>query len=452
MRILIACEFYHPSIGGVQEVMRQVAERLVERGHQVTVATKYLAERKGRQLNGVSIRGFRVSGNLVYGMEGEVEAYKNFVLGSDYDVLMIKAAQQWTFDALIPVLDRITTRKIFIPCGFSSLYEAEYQVYYRELPNALKKFDRLIFYASNYRDINFARNHDLSKLTVIPNGASKREFNREKDPDFRKRQGIAKDALVLLTVGSLTGMKGHREVLGAFELAELSVAPAVLILNGNETGPSSLIGRLVHTWRVMKQVYRRHGSLRAAKWLIRPWIFRARLGWLLKRLGYRAIPPELPLKERVRRLNRTASGKRAVLVNLPRDELIQAYLNSDLFVFASNIEYSPLVLFEAAAAGLPFISVPVGNAEEIARWTGAGEICPAKMDERGYIHVDPADLAGCISMLASNAEKRKAYATAGRRSWDEHFTWEKISAMYEQALMGNTIGNPVEQCNVQSIR
>lgn len=44
MRLLFACELYHPSVGGVQEVLRQVAMRLVERGHEVTVATSRLED------------------------------------------------------------------------------------------------------------------------------------------------------------------------------------------------------------------------------------------------------------------------------------------------------------------------------------------------------------------------------------------------------------------------
>jgi glycosyltransferase involved in cell wall biosynthesis len=120
-----------------------------------------------------------------------------------------------------------------------------------------------------------------------------------------------------------------------------------------------------------------------------------------------------------------------MLVNLPRGELVQAYLNGDLFVFASNVEYSPLVLYEAAAAGLPFLSVPVGNAEEIARWTGGGEICPAARDAQGYTRVDPQALAAHIEALASNPARLQALGEAGRRNWLEKFTWEKIIRCYE---------------------
>src|SRR5207247_4945193 len=122
-------------------------------------------------------------------------------------------------------------------------------------------------------------------------------------------------------------------------------------------------------------------------------------------------------------INRAAPAKRAVLVNLPRPELVQAYLNSDLFVLASNVEYSPLVLYEAAAAGLPFLSVPVGNAEEIARWTGAGDVCSASRDSLGYTRPAPVALARHIESLAVRADDRRPHGEAGRRRWAGQVTW-----------------------------
>ena len=421
MRILLACEFYYPSVGGVQEVIRQLAERLVEHGHRVTVATSYLPERRFRELNGVSIKEFRIFGNLVHGMKGEIEAYQTYVLEDRFDVLMIKAAQQWTFDALIPVLHSITKPKIFIPCGFSSFYEPEYQGYYRQMPDALRKFDHLIFYASDYRDIDFARDHGMSNYTIVPNGASEREFRSPADHGFRQRHGIPENAFVLLTVGSQTGQKGHREVAEAFEIARFSDRPAVLILNGNRTG---FLQKVTAIWRAF-------GVTRVIKWIIRTSLIRLNLGWVLRIMGYSVQVP-MSLDMLVSRINRAGASKRAMLVNLPRVELVQAYLNSDLFVFASNIEYSPLVLYEAAAASLPFLSLPVGNAEEIARWTGGGEICPAVNDAKGYTRVDPVVLAEHIMRLAGDSERLSHLGTMGRRNWEEQFSWDKIAMLYEK--------------------
>jgi glycosyltransferase involved in cell wall biosynthesis len=327
---------------------------------------------------------------------------------------MVKAAQQWTFDALIPVLDRMTKPKIFVPCGFSGFFEPAFSEYYRRMPELLMKFDHLIYYASDYRDINLAREHELSNLTVLPNGASEREFDVPADPEFRARHRIPENAFTVLTVGSLTGLKGHRALAEAFALARFPRGrPAVLLLNGNAPRESASL--------------RSNLSL-----LAKSALQRAGLGGVLKTLGFTLAPN---LQDLVTCINREAPVKRAMLVDLPRLELVQAYLNSDLFVFASNVEYSPLVLYESAAAGLPFLSVPAGNAEEIARWTGAGEICPAPRDARGYTRPEPATLAKHMESLASREQDRKAYSEAGRRNWRDQFTWQRIALRYEDVFV-----------------
>jgi L-malate glycosyltransferase len=423
MRILLACEFYYPSVGGVQEVMRQVAEGLVARGHTVTVATGYIAERQRRLHNGVSIKEFNISGNTVRGMSGNVDAYRRYLVAGDYDILMVKAAQQWTFDAMVAVLDQIPRPKVFIPCGFSSLFEPAYADYFREMPAALAKFNHLIFYASDYRDVNMARDHGLSNFSIVPNGASRREFEVPRDPEFRRRMGIPEDAFIVLTVGNPGVPKGHWELADAFGLADFGTKPAFLILNGTMTrGPKD--GRL--------------RALRTAAILA----FRTQAG-RVKRFVFRLPPrrkdPREPIEVVVARINQAAPAKQAVVTDLPRAELVQAYRNSDLFVFASHVEYSPLVLYEACAAGLPFLTVPVGNSMEITEWTGGGVVCPAARDERGYTQVDPAILAEKISSLAANPALLASLGKTGRQASLERFTWEKIVDQYE-AIFADLVG------------
>ena len=79
MRILHTVESYSPSVGGMQEVVRQLSERLAARGHDVTVATSKMGGREGDLLNRVRIREFDVSGNLVDGMRGDVSGYREFL-------------------------------------------------------------------------------------------------------------------------------------------------------------------------------------------------------------------------------------------------------------------------------------------------------------------------------------------------------------------------------------
>ncbi len=130
------------------------------------------------------------------------------------------------------------------------------------------------------------------------------------------------------------------------------------------------------------------------------------------------------------------TNKNIIITNLKRDDLIQCFLNANLFVFASNIEYSPLVLYESAAAGLPFLSVPVGNAIEIAGWTQGGVICPAPSDKNGRTTVDPQILANKMSSLLKNNALLKKLGKDGRENWKKKFTWEHISLEYEKVLAG----------------
>ncbi len=461
MRILFCCEFYYPSVGGVQEVMRHLAERLVQRGHQVTVATTRLAERNFTSHNGVQIVEFGVTGNAVRGMHGEQDRYRDYVKAFDGDAIMIKAAQQWTFDALWPVLDEIRTRKVFIPCGFSGLYEPTYTGYFDALPDVLRKFDHLIFYAERYRDIDFARQHGLEHRTILPNGACEAEFSVQQDDTFRSRHNIPEDSFVFLTVGSITGVKGHKEIAEAFARLRNGRRNVTLILNGNPPpapavvitqpldgadparvgGALGFLGGRVR--RVSGLAWRSFGVLQREGWrgvstrvvaLTAAQLDAAgHMGWLPHRMRKAADP--------IRYWVERASGqarKQVLMVNLGRQELVQAYMNANLFVFASNIEYSPLVLFETAAAGTPFLSVPVGNADEIARWTGGGVICPAPKDDRGYTRADARKFGDEMKRLMDSPAELDAIGKVARERWQEQFTWARITDRYEAILRGST--------------
>ena len=503
MRVLLCCETYHPSGGGVAEVMRQIAERLVQYGHTVAVATSAHPQRTFASHNNVEIHGFEVAGNLVRGISGEADKFREFVVGYNADAILIKAAQQWTFDALWPVLDGIAGRKVFIPCGYSGLYEPDYAQYFQQLPAVLRKFDHLIFYAEKYRDIDFARAHGLTHFSVLPNGASEIEFERAPDPAFRERLGIPEQDFVFLTVGSPISMKGHKDIAEAFARLDTKGRTSTLILNGNWpqiAEPATFSHRWMkplaplllpawsRAWRIRGlvaggvRVLRTEGPMsffkRARRKIadvagrrLRPYLAKARHAALLLRLSNDSLRTEgwAGFERRVRRTlkrwrhnepaaaseataapiapvvpsftietwierARSQPGKTVLCTNLPRKDVVQAYLTADLFVFASVVEYSPLVLFEAAASGTPFLTVPVGNAEEIARWTGGGIVCPAPVDERGYTRVDPGVLMGEMQRCLESPALLEQVGRTAKKRWREEFTWQAIVPRYEKIL------------------
>lgn len=391
-RVLLCCEQYPPSVGGVQEVMRQIAERLAIRGIEVVVATSAHPARKLREtINGVTVVSFGIAGNRIKGITGPVNDYQSFLRSESFDAILIKAAQQWTFDAAVDVLPEVNARKVFIPCGFSGLGDPRCGSYFEEMPAWLRLFDSLVFYAGSYQDIAFAQRHGLTQLRLIPNGVDEREFADLEAFDIRAQLGVPADEDLLLSVGTKIAAKGHWEVLAAFKAARLP-RPATLVLNAGAPSASA--------WHALK---------RSAKHLFSG---RRPLEWLASRVS-------------------RSEGKRVIVTDLPRESLLHLYKAADLFVFASHIEYSPLVLFESVASATPFIASAAGNSREIAAWTGAGTI----VEEADGRTPSTTAFARAIEAKLEDLPALRAVGMAGRQViLSEGFTWGRIIDQYIDVL------------------
>lgn len=397
MDILLCCEHFYPSVGGVQKMMYEIGLRFVMMGHQVSVATSWRADREQDSVDGMSIHSFKVSGNAVSGMSGEIERYQNFLVGSEFDFLLVMAAQQWTFDAMLPVLDRIRYKKLHIPCGYSGFYLSKYRRYYQDMETHLRKFDQLIYNSTDYRDINFARDRNVPHINIIPAGASEFEFMNPDKGRILEKLGIDKDDFIYLSVGAPAYNKGHKEILQSYLLLDVPFASA-LVLNGNyETASKPTPGNAV------KEMGRR---------------ILGRSPFNIERLAEKNKDPK----------------KKVVFANLNREELIQLFFNADLFLFASHVEYSPLVIFECLAAGLPFLSIPVGNVDEIVRWSGGGVLCNGRKSEDGFSSADPLAFSKEMRMLSLDKKVLDKLSSNGRRAWLDKFTWAVIADRIEKLV------------------
>jgi glycosyltransferase involved in cell wall biosynthesis len=382
MKILLTVEYYWPSRGGCQEVVRQLAWRLARRGHDVTVATSADPARGEGSIDGVRVVGFEISGNEVSGYRGETQAYVDWVRDHNADVILNYSAQVWPTDLLLPVLPDLEARKVLVPCGYSMLRVPRYRDYYARLPTLLRGYDRLVHLSDVYRDAEFAREHALSHAVVIPNGCGADEFDPVPTIDIRRRLGIAPGAFLVFHVGSHTALKGHGDCLRIFRGARLR--DAHLLLVGNDV-PGGCGGRC-----------------RARAWLA-------------------TCSPADGLRR-----------SRITVADLDREAIVAAHHAADLFLFPSNVECSPLVLFEAAATRTPFLATDVGNVAEIARWTGGGEVLPTMFETSGLAHVDVAAGAARLRELWRDRAGRERMGAAAHAAWRARFTWEKIVADYER--------------------
>jgi glycosyltransferase involved in cell wall biosynthesis len=114
-------------------------------------------------------------------------------------------------------------------------------------------------------------------------------------------------------------------------------------------------------------------------------------------------------------------------------DIRQLYSEADLFVLASRVEGSPLVLAEAMAAGLPIVATRCSSAVEELLDGGAGMLVPVD---------DPNALAAAVRTLLSDADLATQLGNTASeriRDWDPGL----IAGKYEQLLRSvvNNLGS-----------
>lgn len=369
MKILLTVEFYEPRKGGAEEVVRQIAERLAAKGHAVTVATTAVSARTERIMNGVEIEEFAISGNSGWGIGGlkeEIARFEKLLLGN-FDIVANYASQVWPTDLALPLLDRISAKKVFIPCGFQPDVP-RYRAYYKEMAEYLRKYDAVSFASPTNPDKRWAAEQGIGeKAVIIPNGAAEEEFDVPAKYDIRSELGI-RTPYLLIDVSNHYAAKGHGFVRAAFRAMKRKDATLLII----------------------GEPFVSHG-MRTAYHFLKDY---ARC-WLASLLN-----------SRVRLMRGT-----------DREKVVSAYKSSDLFLFGSEVECAPLVMYESFAAKTPFITTLVGNTS----------------DHSEYLKLvrTPREMAEAANKLLDHPEDRTLMAERAYVFWQEYHTWAKIADRYE---------------------
>lgn len=381
MKIFHCVESYYPSVGGMQEVVKQLSERLVKLGHDVTVLTRHHPERTFSELNGVKLLTFNIKGNPLEVKDAEDQRYVNFLLSLKGDVITFFAAQQWATNLALPFLNQIKIKKVSVPTGYSGLYWPMFKDYFEKMKTWIHGYDMNVYLSYDYRDVNFARENGVSKWMVIPNGAAADEFLVDSNLNVRKHFGLSDKEFLILHVGSYTGWKGHREAIDIFLRSDIK--EGTLLMIGN------------HYQYFKLPIYK------------------------------------YPLLNCRLLLNKLFGKKRIVFNYFSRAFTVAAYKQADLFLFPSNVECSPIVLFECAAARLPFLSTDVGNSVEITKWTGGGQILPTRKDAAGFSYADIHGSVKILNQLYADKTRRISMGEKAFNIWKEKYSWEVITKQYE---------------------
>lgn len=100
MKILIVVESYLPKFCGMTSVTRYLAEGLVRKGHEVTIATQshFADDKMEETINGVFIKRSAIDRSLLKTPVGDLSTFVDYVISCPKDAIVVECLGSLTFD------------------------------------------------------------------------------------------------------------------------------------------------------------------------------------------------------------------------------------------------------------------------------------------------------------------------------------------------------------------
>jgi len=312
MKIAHVCPFYTPTIGGVKQVVEELAKRQVAHGHEVHIYTSDWNKEKRIKSKEEIIEGIYVHRCKHYlRIANFVTVWPSVffkLLKQDFDIIHSHVFGHPHF-----VLVAIAAKLKKVPhihtthCPWTNAYRSfigrigliiSYNIFSRF---AFKLTNKII--AITPWEIDFIKKYGgkYKQIINIPNGMNKLFFKKLKNNDFKKKNKI-KGKLVLF-----------------FGRLNITKAPDKFV-------------------EIAKLILKERGNI--------TFVIRG---------------PDEGMKKKVKEL--IGSNKKILLLPETRDrnEIIKMYQAADIYVLPSYREGLPLTLFEAMACSLPVVATPVNG-------------------------------------------------------------------------------------------
>lgn len=311
MKILLCSEFYYPQMGGVEQHNYHLANFLQKKGHEVEVATTF-NEKRSFKINSIKIHQFKIKGNYIKGYNGQTLKYQNFLLNTKFDIIFINAAQQWTFDLMLPIITQVKSKKVLFPCGFSRYKNIIYYPYFYILKELVNNFDATICASKKMDDYTFLKKNFKKKIHIIENGShiSKPIYSLK---EFREKYNISNYDKIICNISNFKFYKGQDRSISLFRKIKKKNIKLFLIGNNMSSSYYFFIKLIIFFF------------------------------------------------------NKNQNNNKIILLSTSREEALTILQYSNIFLFTSRFEYDPLVIKEAILASIKFVSFDVGTVNDYAK-------------------------------------------------------------------------------------
>lgn len=374
-RVLLACNFFWPSVGGTELFIETLGLHLRAMGHHVEIACRWQENRASELRHGMPIHAFRCHGKFTDPTMGpDTERYRALVRNGGYDAVIVLAHPDNWACHLLANLPQPHPRIIMLPSINAENMEhwAERGVL-DDIARTLRAADVCVAVSEN--------GHDSRLFTEL--GVPQAFVPHAMDPspapwDMRARLGLPHGVPLLACVGNFWPVKNQLALL-----RRLADAPPAAPPDGTPGDAPD--------WRLVLA----GGAL--------PWEKERRYFeecWQLARHN-----------PRVRMLG-----------PLPPEEATALIRDADLLLVPSQGESAgPLVVLEAMALGTPWVATPQ---------------CNAVHDEGGGVIAPLEDFPRVIGQLLARPDVADGLARNGRAHWERCFRWATVAPLFD-ALVRN---------------
>ena len=363
--------FFYPTIGGVEQVMYELAKRQAEDGHEVHVFCCDSDKEKRIKVKEETIEGIhihrlpyivRLSLNtfvwpsLLWRFKGDFDIIHSHVSGHDYTLFSgllakIKKAKHihtthcpWTDSSFRPLILR--------PFLFFN------DIFLNKL--AFKLVDKII--AITPWELDIIKKFAIEKkIKIIPNGVDKMLYKKIKNNKFKEKNNI-KEKFLVLFFGRLNPTKGPEVLAKTAVNISKKRKDIAFVWVGPDEGKAEEVKELIKNYRNMKYL----GPIRG------------------------------------------------------KEKIAEMYQAADIFVLPSYREGMPLTLIEAMSCGLPIIASPVNGV-------------PYEMSspDNGFFsnYGDLKSLEKNIIKLISNEKLRKRISL-NNKEHAKNYLWDNIYKKY----------------------
>ena len=209
-KVLLLCDYFWPSIGGVEVFIEELGIQLQKEGYLIEVACRRLDDRHDYKHSGMIIHEFNIlKSSLNTELKDEIKKCRELILNGNYkSVIVLSQPDNW-IGKVIHDLPVNRPQIIMIPSiSANNLIEWADNGFGENINNILKSADRIVTVSENGYDKTFLDKINIPNI-FIPHSVEKDVA----DIDFRNEYGLDRSLPLLVMVANFWPVKNHDSLL-----------------------------------------------------------------------------------------------------------------------------------------------------------------------------------------------------------------------------------------------